>query len=102
MAGRRFGDQEIHNYFALWRQQRPESPEAGPKQRNICRDEAVEEVARVLAADLDHAPVGEKRRFHAKISCDMLLWNVSRQAINDKTRARPAGPLRADSTEYEE
>ena len=69
----------------------PNRPSPGRTQLDIRGDEAVEEVACVLAADLDHAPVGEKRCFHAKISCDMLPWNVSRQVINDKTRAGPLG-----------
>ena len=58
----------------------------GAQQRRVCGDEAIEKVAGVLAADLDHAPVGKKRCFHAKISCDMLLRNVCRQGINDKAR----------------
>ncbi len=72
MAGRRLGDQEIHNYLALRRQQRPESAETGAKQRNVCRDEAVEKVARIIAADLDHAPVGKKRCFHKEFSGKVL------------------------------
>ena len=64
MAGRGFGDQEIGRDLALWRQQRAEPAKAGLQQRDICGDEAVEEVAGILAADLDHAPVRKKRCFH--------------------------------------
>src|SRR6266576_4482253 len=84
VAGRRLGDQKIRCYFALRGQQGPEAAEAGPKQRNVCRDSAGEKVARDITVALDHAPVGKKRRFHVKISCDMLQRNVSRQVINDK------------------
>ena len=84
VAGRRLGDQKIRCYFALRGQQGPKAGEAGPKQRNVRRDEAVEKVARAITVDLDHAPVGKKRCFHVKISCDMLQRNVSRQVINDK------------------
>ena len=55
----------------------PNRPRPGLKQRHVCGDEAVEKVARVLAADLDHAPIGKKRCFHAKVSCDLLQRNVS-------------------------
>ena len=61
---------------------------SGPEQRHIGCHQAVEKLAGSFAANLDHAPVGEERCFHAKISCDMLQRNVSRQVINDKTRAR--------------
>ncbi|MGY4362130.1 hypothetical protein ACVW0J_008623 [Bradyrhizobium sp. i1.7.7] len=54
-------DQEIHDDLALRRQQRTESPQARLQPVEIGRDQAVEEVARVLARDLDHAPVGKKR-----------------------------------------
>ena len=64
MAGRGFGDQEIGRDLALRRQQRAEPAKAGLQQRNVCGDEAVEEVAGILAADLDHAPVWKKRCFH--------------------------------------
>jgi hypothetical protein len=63
-------DQEIRYDLALRRQQRAEPAEARPQQRHIRRDEAVEKVAGIGAADLDHAPVGKKRCFHAKISCE--------------------------------
>ena len=43
----------------------PNRPSPGCSSVDIGRDEAVEEVARVLAADLDHAPVGKKRCFHS-------------------------------------
>ena len=65
MAGRGLGDQEIDDDLALRRQQRAEPAEAGPQQRHVGGDEAVEKVAGILAADLDHAPVGKKRCFHA-------------------------------------
>src|SRR5579863_9063154 len=55
VAGRRLGDQKIHRYLALGRQQRAESPETRPEQGNVRGDEAVEEVAGVAACDLDHA-----------------------------------------------
>ena len=61
MAGRRFRNQEIDDDLALRRQQRTESPQARLEPLEIGGDEAVEEVARILARDLDHAPVGKKR-----------------------------------------
>ena len=64
MAGRGFGDEEIDRDLALRRQQRAEPAETRPQQRDIRGDEAVEKAAGVLAADLDHAPVGKKRCFH--------------------------------------
>ena len=67
MAGGRLGDEEIDRDLALRRQQRPEAAEPGTQQRRIRGDEAVEKVAGILAADLDHAPVGKKRCFHAEI-----------------------------------
>ena len=70
----------------------PNRAEAGPQQRHVRGDQAVEKVAGVVAADLDHAPVGKKRCFHAEISCDMLQRNVSRHAMNDKACARMADP----------
>ena len=65
MAGGGFGDQEIGRDLALRRQQRAEPAKAGLQQRDVCGDEAVEEVAGILAADLDHAPVRKKRCFHS-------------------------------------
>ena len=76
-------------YLALRRQQRPEPAEARSNEVDIGGDEAVEKIARALAADLDHTPVGKKRCFHVKISCDMLARNVSRRGINDKACATP-------------
>jgi hypothetical protein len=64
MAGRDFGDQEIGRDLALRRQQRAEPAKAGLQQRDVCSDETIEEVAGILAADLDHAPVRKKRCFH--------------------------------------
>jgi hypothetical protein len=61
MAGRRFRDQEVHDDLALRRQQRAESAQARLQLVDIGRDEAIEEVARILARDLDHAPVRKKR-----------------------------------------
>ena len=61
----RLRDQEIRGDLALRRQQRAEPAKARPQQRDVGGDEAVEEVAGILAADLDHAPVGKKRCFHA-------------------------------------
>lgn len=61
MTGRRFRDQKIHDDLALRRQQRAESAEARLQLVDIGRDEAIEEVARILARDLDHAPVRKKR-----------------------------------------
>ena len=65
MAGGRLRDQKIGRDLALWRQQRAEPAKARPQQRDVCGDEAIEEVAGILAADLDHAPVGKKRCFHS-------------------------------------
>ncbi len=39
----------------------PKSAEARLQLVDIGRDEAIEEVARILARDLDHAPVRKKR-----------------------------------------
>ena len=65
MAGGGFGDQEIGRDLALRRQQCAEPAKAGLQQRDVCGDEAIEEVAGILAADLDHAPVRKKRCFHS-------------------------------------
>ena len=82
----RLRDQEIHDDLALWRQQRTESRQPRLQPADISGDEAVEEVARVLAKNLHHAPIGEKRCFHMKISCEVLRRNVSPPDVNDKTR----------------
>ena len=47
MAGGGFGDQEIHDDLALRRQQGAKPAEAGPQQRHVRGDEAVEKVAGV-------------------------------------------------------
>ena len=73
MAGRGLGDQEVHDDLALRRQQRAEPAKTGREQRHVGRDQAVEEVARVLARDLDHAPVGKKRCFHQGLLLKFLL-----------------------------
>src|SRR5260370_2739290 len=54
------------------RKQRREPAEAREKQRHVRGDEAVEKVARVLAADLDHAPVWKKRCFHKELAGKVL------------------------------
>jgi hypothetical protein len=41
--------------------------------RNVCRDEAIEKVAGLDAADLDHAAVGKKRCLHKEFSDKVLL-----------------------------
>jgi len=64
MAGRGLGDQEVRNDLALRRQQCAEPAETGRELRNVGGDEAVEKIPRILARDLDHAPVGKKRCFH--------------------------------------
>jgi len=64
VARGRLRDQEIHDDLALRRQQRPEPAQSRLQLADIGGDEAVEEVARILACDLDHAPIGEKRCFH--------------------------------------
>ena len=51
MAAGGLRDQEIRGDLALRRQQRAEPAKAGPQQRDVCGDEAVEEVAGVLAAE---------------------------------------------------
>ncbi len=57
MAGGGFGDQKIDRDLALRRQERAEPAETRLQQRDIRGDEAIEEAAGILAADLDHAPV---------------------------------------------
>jgi hypothetical protein len=84
MAGGRFGDQEIHNYLALRRQQGPEPAQARPQQRHIRGDKAVEKVARVLAADLDHAAVGRNAAFieqNSLVPCQTKVSAGSTQGI---------------------
>ncbi len=71
MAGRGLGNQEIGDDLALRRQQCAEPAKARAKQRHVGRNEAVEEVAGILAADLNHAPVWKKRCFHS------LKWPFS-------------------------
>ena len=68
MAGGRLGDQEIRGDLALRRQQGAEAAEARADQRHVGRHQAVEKIAGVLAADLDHAPIGKKRCFHSLAS----------------------------------
>ena len=66
-VGRRhLGDQEIDDDLALRRQQRAESGLARMQLADVGGEEPVEELACIVAADLDHAPVVEKRRFHSK------------------------------------
>ena len=77
MAGGRFGDQKVHNDLALRGQQRAKAADPGADQLDLSRDEAIEEIAGVLAADLDHAPIGKKRCFHAeKCSFQVPLGNA--------------------------
>src|SRR5260221_183789 len=66
MAGWRLGDQEINRYLALRRQQRAEPAKIRAQLRYVGGDQAIEKVAGVLAADLDHAPVWKKRCFHSR------------------------------------
>ena len=73
MAAGRLGDQEIDDDLALRRQQRPEAAEARAELRHVGGHEAVEEDARVLARDLDHAPVGKKRCLHLEFLLKFLL-----------------------------
>ena len=75
VTGRSFGDEEIHDDLALRRQERAEAPEAGPHQCDVGRDQAVEEVARILAAHLDDAAIGQKRCFPTlQSSFSKFLW----------------------------
>src|SRR6266446_106044 len=69
--------------LALRRQQRAEPAEAWAKRRNVRGDEAVEKVAGVNAADLDHAPVGKKRCFHKVFSGKVLLEVVGETQLPD-------------------
>ena len=92
MAGRRFGDQEIHRDLALRRQQRTEPAEAWAKQRNVRRDEAIEKVAGLDAADLDDAPVGKKRCFHKEFS-GKVLFEVVVEVVG-KTQVADTTPQR--------
>src|SRR5262249_9302979 len=66
MCGRCFCDQEIDDDLPLWCQQCTEPALSRPELSSIGRDQAVEKAARLLARDLDHAPVGKKRCFHLK------------------------------------
>jgi len=79
MAGGRFGDKKIRHDLALRRQQRAEPAEARLDQADIGGDEAIEKIARGLAADLDHAPVGEKRCFHMKFSGETRVLDITPQ-----------------------
>ena len=54
----------------------PNRPSPGRSSVDVGGDEAVEEVAGVLAADLDHAPVGKKRCFH-KLNRLLLTFYVA-------------------------
>jgi hypothetical protein len=66
MPGRYLGDQEIDDDLALGRQQRAEPGLPRAQLADIGRDQAVEEVAGVLAGDLDHAPIRKKGCFHSQ------------------------------------
>ena len=81
VAGRRLGDDEIGNDLALRRRAAPQSARApGVTLSDVGGHKPVEEVARVVAGDLDDAAIGKKRCFHdglAGISCQMLRRNVS-------------------------
>ena len=88
VARRRFGDQEIHRYFALRGQQGPEPAEARAKQRHVGGDKAVEKVAGVGAADLDHAPVGKKRCFHKEFSGKVVFEVLGERQAPDITWQR--------------
>jgi hypothetical protein len=60
------GDQEVDDDLALRRQQRTEPGLPRGQLLDVGRDEPVEEVAGVLARDLDHAPIWKKRCFHSQ------------------------------------
>ena len=60
MARGCLGDEEIDDDLALWRQQCGEAAETRRDRPDIGRDQAAEEIARIFAADLDHAAVGEE------------------------------------------
>ena len=62
----------------------PNRPRPGSQQRHVGGDEAVEKVAGVLAADLDHAPVGKKRCFHV----GKVLFEPGKCRLSDITRQR--------------
>ncbi|MHC2508316.1 hypothetical protein ACVII1_003554 [Bradyrhizobium elkanii] len=66
MAGRYLGDQEIDDDLALRRQQRAKPGLSRAQLGDVGGDEAVEEVAGVLAGDLDYAPIWKKRCFHSQ------------------------------------
>src|SRR3974390_2933493 len=73
MAAWCLGDQEVDGDLALGREQRAEAPLSRLKLRHIGGDQAIEKVARVLAGNLDHAPVGKKRCLHAKTSLEVIV-----------------------------
>ena len=75
VAGRGLGDEEIHDDLALRRQQRAETCQARGDLRHIGRHQAVEEIARVLAAHLDDAAIRQKRCFHTlRSSFSWFRW----------------------------
>ena len=64
MSRGNLGEQEVRHDLALRRQQRAESTQSRLQFAGVGGDQAIEEDAGVLAADLDDATVGKKRSFH--------------------------------------
>ena len=81
MASWHLGDQEIDDDLALRRQQRAEPGLPRFELVDISRDEPVEEVAGVLARDLDHAPIWKKRCFHAQ---NWLFFQVPWESLSSR------------------
>jgi hypothetical protein len=64
VPGGRFGDEEIRNDLALRCQQGSKARCSRLDGRKLRRHQIVEEMACVVAVDLDDATIGEKRCFH--------------------------------------
>ena len=64
---RRFDDDEIDDDLALRREQRGKAGMARRHLVEVGGDQPVEELAGVVAGDLDHAAVGKKRCFHGSV-----------------------------------
>ncbi len=81
MACGYLGDQEIDDDLALRCQQRAKPGLPRRELFDIGRDKAVEEVAGVLARDLDHAPIWKKRCFHAQ---NWLFFQVPWESLSSR------------------
>src|SRR5262249_5838685 len=66
ILGRRFGDDEVHDDFALRRKQRGKKWFARCQLRHVVGDEPVKKPPRIVAGDLAHTAMGKKSCLHAK------------------------------------